>query len=312
MLRAPRSLRVLGCAVAGCLVAAASVNCGGKPAPVPCDGSVANCSRPYDRVTYAATHDSFAYATGGPVHYDAPNQDLPIHDQLAYGIRTFGIRPAPYGGDDPTQTNVVYVTHNYGQLGGAIGQEPLLDILQELKTFLDANPSEVVTLLAENAVTPQQVADVFTQAGLDHYLFTYDPAKGWPTLKEMAEAGTRLLEFSDDSSPKPAWQMDMWSFIVDTNYNITDPSQFTCDFYRGTAASPLYFLNQFIYKDYGGPFVLADPGEATIANNPVAIVQRATDCWHQTGRIPVFVYVDFYREGDVKSAVDELNETIPR
>ena len=62
------------------------------PAPVLCNGSAANCQRRYDQVTFAATHNAFSYAAGGPVSYLFPNQDQPIADQLSRGIRGLGIR----------------------------------------------------------------------------------------------------------------------------------------------------------------------------------------------------------------------------
>jgi len=292
------------------LMATLAPGCG-SGAPQLCDGAAANCDRRYDQVTFAAAHDSFAYASGGPIQYAAPNQDRPIPEQLEYGIRTFGIRPCPSWSDDPAQQDVVYVTHNYADFSGALGGEPLLDILLSIKTFLDAHPSEVISLLEEDtSVTSAQVAAVFQQAGLVPYLYIHDPVKGWPTLRSMAQDNQRLVLFTDNT-PDQAWQLPMWSFIVDTNYNITDPSQFSCAFYRGTAANSLYFINQFIYKDYGGGVVTADPGEATIANDPDTAYARALSCWQQMSRIPNFIYVDFFLEGDVKQVVDRLN-ALPR
>ena len=292
------------------VLAALLIACG-KPPETSCDGSPANCDRTYDKVTYAATHDAFSYASGGPVAYQVPNQDRPISDQLAYGIRAFGIRPAPYFGSEPSQQNVVYVSHNTS-LEGALGQEPFLDILNEIHTFIVAHPSEVIALFSEPSVTPDQVSGVFAQADLDRFMFTYDPTKGWPTLREMAAAHTQVIYFTDDTTAgKPAWQLNMWDYLVDTNYNITDKSQFSCDYYRGQASNSLYFLNQFIYKDYGFGILTPDPTEAEIANDPNFVYQRATDCWHQMNRVPVYVYVDWYGHGNVKEAVDKLN-ALPR
>jgi hypothetical protein len=169
----------------------------------------------------------------------------------------------------------------------------------------------VVSLLAEDTVvTPVQVGAVFTQAGLDSYMYTPDSVKGFATLREMAQSGKRLLYF-DDGSPLLPWQLPMWTYITDTNYNITDPSQFSCAFYRGQPQNPIYFLNQFIYMDHGGGIVAADPTKAAIANDPVEAYTRAVGCWHQMGRIPNVVYVDFFKEGNVRQVVDELN-ALPR
>jgi hypothetical protein len=289
---------------------AGALHCG-RPAEMICNGSAANCDRRYDQVTFATTHDAFSYADGGPVVYQVPNQDHPIPAQLAYGIRGFGIRPAPYFGSDATQANVVYVSHNTA-LEGGLGEEPLLDILTEIRVFLQTHSSEVVALFSEPSVSQQQVTEVFTQAGLLPFMYVYDSAQGWPTLREMATRGQRLLYFTDDTDPaRPAWQLPMWNILVDTNYNITDKSQFTCDYYRGMASNSLYFLNQFIYRDYGLGILTPDPGEAQLANDPDFVYQRARGCWEQMNRVPVYVYVDWYGQGDVMEAVNRLN-ALPR
>lgn len=285
---------------------------GDAEAPPPkCNGSVANCALRYDQVTQAATHNAFSYAYGGKVHYTAPNQERPIPDQLAYGIRALGIRPCPYFGEDPAEKDRVYVTHN-SDLKGQLGTEPLVDILNQVRVFLEANPGEVITLLAESTVTPAQVAGAFAEAKLAPYLYTHDPVKGWPTLREMIDAGTRLVVFNDSQdADRPQWQEYMWDFIVDTDYNITNKDQFSCKFYRGKPENDLYFINQFIYADFGNGIVVPDEGKAAIANELQFAFGRSVGCWRETGRIPNFVYVDMYQEGDVIGAVECLNR-LPR
>lgn len=283
----------------------------GGDIPLTCNGSAENCDRRYDQVTQAATHNAFSYASGGKVHYTAPNQDRPIPEQLAYGIRALGIRPCPYFGEDPAEKDRVYVTHN-SDLKGQLGTEPLEDILNQVRVFLEANPSEVVTLLAESTVTPAQVAGAFDDAKLTPYLYTHDPVKGWPTLRQMVDAGTRVVVFNDSQdADRPTWQEYMWDFIVDTDYNITKAEQFSCKFYRGKPENDLYFINQFIYADYGGGLLVPDEAKATIANDEQAAFERSLGCWRETGRIPNFVYVDMFREGNVIGAVQCLNR-LPR
>lgn len=298
------------------LSAAFAVACSGPMAPPPppvptqCNGSGDNCQRRYDQVTFAATHNAFSYASGGPVKYLFPNQDLPIKNQLQRGIRGLGIRPCPYYGDDPAETTRVYVTHNF-DLQGLLGSEPLADVLTAVREFLDQNPGEVVTLFAESAVTPAQIADTFIQVGLLPYLYVHDRSKGWPLLSEMAQNNTRLVVFNDSQDQsRPAWQHYLWDLIVDTDYNITDRAQFQCGFYRGKPENPLYFLNNFIYSA-SGKLVVPDQLLSQQANDPAFIVQRAKDCWAQTSRIPNFIYVDWYGQGDVVGAVATLN-LLPR
>jgi hypothetical protein len=279
--------------------------------PAPCNGSVELCGRRYDQVTFAATHNAYSYAEGGPVKYTFPSQDRPIPDQLAYGIRALGIRPCPYHGGDEAEQGRVYTTHNCS-LKGLLGQEPLQDVLGQVGAFLAANPREVVTLLAESAVSPAEVAGVFASAGLEPYLYTHDATAGWPTLEQMIGSGRRLVVFNDSQEPsRPPWQLFMWDHIVDTDYNVTDKAMFSCAFYRGKPANALYFLNQFIYEDLGNGIVVPSKARALEANDGSFVESRARQCQQETGRVVNFVYVDLYAQGSLMTAVDALNRGQP-
>lgn len=81
--------------------------------------------------------------------------------------------------------------------------------------------------------------------------------------------------------------------------------------YRAKAENDLYFINQFIYKDLGNGLFVPDEANATIANDEHFAFERSLGCWRETGRIPNFVYVDMYQEGNVLGAVQCLNR-LPR
>lgn len=121
-----------------------------------------------------------------------------------------------------------------------------------------------------------------------------------------------LVVFNDSQdAERPKWQHYMWDFITDTDYNITDESQFSCKFYRGKPANDLYFINQFIYADVGSGILIPDKDQSMIANDEAFVFERSVGCWRETGRIPNFVYVDWFGQGNVRGAVQCLNE-LPR
>jgi hypothetical protein len=272
-----------------------------------CNGLASNCERTYDQVAIAATHDAFSYAAGGPVDYWFANQDRPSADQLDAGIRGFGLRPCPYFGMDSTQANRVYVTHN-SLLMGLLGEEPLDGILQDIKQFLDRNPRDVVTLYMESTVPAAQIAATFDAAGLTPYLFVLDRDRGWPTLESMIGAGTRLVAFNDSQeASRPPWMLYLWDEIVDTDYNVTDPSQFRCAFYRGAPGNRIYFLNEFVYEAKLGGVPAPSSAHARVVNAPDFITSRASQCLAETGRAAGVVYVDWFGQGNVVAAVNALN-----
>jgi hypothetical protein len=291
-------------AAALCLALAA---CAPSP-PVLCNGAESSCGRRYDELTIAATHNAFAYAGGGPRSYAYPNQDAPVTDQLAAGIRGFGLRPSPYFGDDASQRDVVYQSHN-SDLRGALGQAPFVEVLAELRAFLDANPREVITVFSEADVELARVAATVAEAGLLPYLYTpAAPSAPWPTLAGMIDAGTRLVWFETASvADAPPWMLAMWDEVVDTDYNVTDPGRFRCDYHRGRGANRLYFLNHFVYAELGGGVLVPDRDKAAAANEPTFLEARARACEAAMGRRVNVVYVDFFGQGDVSGAVRALN-----
>ena len=49
-----------------------------------------------------------------------------------------------------------------------------------------ANPDEVVTLIIQDAISPEETAAAMSAAGLDRYLYDHDDDE-WPTLGELIE-----------------------------------------------------------------------------------------------------------------------------
>lgn len=84
-------------------------------------------------------------------------------------------------------------------------QRPANKTLAEIKTFLDANPTEVITIFIEDYVHAQNgITRLFTNAGLMQYWMPLAmmPLNGrpWPTLGEMIQRNHRLLVFTQDST----------------------------------------------------------------------------------------------------------------
>ena len=92
--------------------------------------------------------------------------------------------------------------HTDCAIPGAFGG-PLQDFLGKVKSFMDANPREVVTLLLTNPdnVAMNSFGDVFKAAGLDKMSFVPDgspaalPMDRWPTLGEMIDKNQRLVTY---------------------------------------------------------------------------------------------------------------------
>ncbi|KAL8915406.1 MAG: hypothetical protein Q9172_006896 [Xanthocarpia lactea] len=219
-----------------------------------CNGHTSLCSRPYSNVTFIGAHNS-AFIGSSP----ADNQAISITAQLDSGIRFL---------QSQTHTNsfeTLSLCHTSCFLNDA---GPLTTFLTTIKTWLDANPNEVLTLLLTNGDdTPiTQYATAFESAGLDKYTYTPPPTThplpltNWPTLGSLISSKTRLIVFLDyGASPSTVpYILDEFAFFFETPFNTLDPTFDQCTLDRPPNAKPegrMYIVNHFLDKklaDGGG------------------------------------------------------------
>lgn len=148
-----------------------------------CNGFDALCARRYSDITFVGAHDS---AFVGP--FLTQNQNIDLAAQLALGVRFLQAQTHALDG-------AIQLCHTSC---AELNAGPLSDYLAPVKTFLDANPDEVLSLLLTNpdAISVLDYAGVFDAAGLTQYVFAPGAKLGlgeWPTLQAMIDVGTRLV-----------------------------------------------------------------------------------------------------------------------
>jgi len=256
-----------------------------------CNGSLDLCSKQYNEVAYLTTHNAFNSDQDGLLF---PNQTYNIASQLNDGVR--GLMIDVY--NDLFGTPVAY--HSII----ALGYIPLSDIFNDIKTFLDNNPNEIVTIILECYVTANDIEDEINQSGLSNYLYTHNTT--WPTLQNMIDNDNRLVIFSDvdDASSSQDWYHYVWEYAVETHYSVADINDFTCDFNRGDPLNDLFIFNHFVTDATLGYGLYNESNDVNA--NPF-FINRALDCQNQTNKFPNFVTVDYYELGDGLAVVDQLN-----
>ncbi|MGB3050559.1 MAG: hypothetical protein WBB42_06145 [Polyangiales bacterium] len=262
---------------------------GGAVVPT-CNGHEELCERRFDEVAFPMTHNAMSNAEAG---WSIPNQNFGIARQLDDGIR--GVMLDTYD-----ENGALLLCH----LLCGLGSQPLVDGLEEIKAFLDANPSEVVSIIFENYITHAQTAAAFEESGLINFVYAQEVDEPWPTLGELIEAGTRLVVFQEklpqeDEFP---WLMNIWDHAGETDFSVAAPEDFDCDPNRGDPANPLFLLNHFLTSAVGGSPDLAE----TVNFNPL-FIERALQCEQERNALPNFVAVDFYDIGNLFDVVDTLN-----
>lgn len=251
-----------------------------------CNGDAALCDRAYDQVAYATTHNAMTNADEGWI---LPNQQHGITRQLEDGIRGLML-------DTHYDQGVAHLCHALCQLG----KEPLDSGLWKLRRYLDLHPQEVVTIIFEAYVSEADTEAAFTAAGLLPILHEQPAAAPWPTLRQLIDAGTRLVVFTDERGVLP-WHHYVWDHASETPFSFETPEQLSCAPNRGNPGHPLFILNHFLTQVVGSP-QLADQ-----INHDPLFVDRALACQAARSRLPNFVTVDFYDIGDVFSVTAVLN-----
>ena len=259
--------------------------------PAPCNGSAALCERPFDAVVFPGTHNSVAATQSGFGPLNA-NQTNPVAEQLEDGIRVL-LLDVTY--DDDGETVLCH-----GPC--ALGSRPHVEVLAEIRAFLEDNPREVLSIIYQDSVAPEDIVADIESTDLLELVYTHDGAS-WPTLGEMIEADTRLLVTAEVAGPPPAWLHWVWDLAWDTPYTFTSLESFSCELGRGEQGNALFLLNHWLSTEAGLP----DASRAAEANAADVLLARVHECRDSRGRTPTFIAVDFYEQGDLFEVVDMLN-----
>ena len=325
------------------------VSAGGTSAQAPpataCNGSEELCERPLHDVALAATHNAMSVPLPG---WFSALQDGPIPDQLAYGIRGLlldthyadrlpngrfrtdlepgaGLREAAErDGLSPETIEAalriraragfsgegergIYLCHTFCELGATA----LDEVLRQLHDFLVANPGEVVVLVNQDAITPEDFVAAVRKAELERFAYAGPITERRPTLGEMVSSGRRLVLLAENESGGAPWYRPAYEAILqETPFAFSRVSQLTspaardasCAENRGPPDAPLFLLNHWITND-----PLPRPSQATQVNAYEPLFARARACERLRGRPVNLVAVDFYRRGDLLRVIDALN-----
>jgi hypothetical protein len=303
-------------------------------AALECNGDERLCGRRLDEITVAGAHNAMGSAED--VRWMFPNQDRNIQGQLRLGIRAFML-DVWYGNavDDRVKTafeseeqrkkfedvigpeafaaamrirdrligeggpTAMYMCHGFCELG-AVSFDSALN---SFKTYLVENPSEVLLLILEDYVSPEDVAAAFERQGLLDYVYDGPAGGPYPTLREMISSGKRLFVMAEHDAGEIPWYVPAYDEVLqETPYTFHAPEEFSCAPNRGAAENPLFLVNHWIETT-----PTPRPTNAEVVNTDSALVSRARECERQRGRRPNVIAVDFAGVGDVVGATAILN-----
>ncbi len=304
-----------------------------------CNGAPELCNRPLDNVVFAGAHN--AMSSEDIPNWMFPQQERGVRSQLVDGIRALLIDThygRPVGGHIKTDLESehasmekyaeaigeegvaaamrirdrlvglaegppgVYLCHGFCELGAT----PLVDMLHTVHEFLVENPSEVVLMIVEDYVEPEDLAAAFNESGLVELVYKGAVTTPWPTLREMIDNGERLIVFAESGREGIPWIHPAFDTIQETPYTFHKPEEFSCAPNRGGEAGSLFQINHWIET---APTPL--PKNAAIVNAYDVLLRRARKCQEERGHLPNILAVDFYRTGDLFRVVRVLNGVEP-
>jgi hypothetical protein len=280
------------------LLAVLFVACVEPKPPTVCNGHAELCARAYDAVAFPGTHDAYASVANQVVAHD---QTYSLSRQLADGVRVLHLEIIPNNGEP-------WLCHGICGLGG----ESLVDALQEVRAFVDAWPTEVVTLLTESSqITTDQIASAFQSADLQKYTHAHALGEPWPTLGSMLQHGERVVVFHADQSGTGGatfdWMLDRFAWTWETPWdNVTSADFGRCDADRGKKGNSIYVVDNYLED-----LVIETPENAALTNYDPFLVDRVLYCQKTEATLPNFVMVNFYEVGDLFHVVDVLNGFAP-
>ncbi|XP_062003295.1 PI-PLC X domain-containing protein At5g67130 [Rosa rugosa] len=265
---------------------------------------------PFNNYTWLTTHNSYAQAgvrsSTGSLIIAPMNQNDTVTSQLKNGVRGFMLDMYDFNND-------IWLCHSTGgKCYNFTAFRPALDVLKEIRAFLEANPSEIVTIFIEDYVTsPSGLSKVFDSAGLKTYMFPLArmPKDGndWPTVDDMAKNNQRLVVFTSKSSKEASEGIAYeWNYVVENQYGNGGMVPNSCP--NRAESSPMNTTSKsLVLVNY---FRDIPNASATCADNSAPLLSEIKTCYDAAGkRWPNFVAVDYYQKSDGGGAAEAVDQS---
>lgn len=279
-----------------------------------CNNSPSLCDKQYNKVAYLGAHNSAFLRDDSTNDSLSGNQYYNATKALSAGLRLLQAQVHK-------ESSGLRLCHTSCSL---LDAGLLQDWLSSIKSWMDDNPNDVVTILLVNYdgqnSTVSDFASAFSTSGINKYGFT--PSGSWPTLKSMISSNKRMVSYVTgiDASQSASYLLNEWDYVFETPFDVSDISGFNCTLDRpssaGTASKAisngkLGLLNHFKYSDLTGSIQLPDVDTIDTVNNAGSstgnIGKHLTDCQSQWKTTPNYVLVDFFSESNPLDAVDSIN-----
>jgi len=271
---------------------------------ITCHGEASFCLRTYDDFTFAETHN--AYSTVEDEFLIGVNHYTGLQSQWEDGIRAFMVDSHHRTYDNTTADDVSFC-HGTGQFFHPcqFGIVDAFDWIRLLDSLMNNSSGDIVTLLIENYVPASHLSHLFNETGMSRRVYTHTLGDQWPSLGDLALAGTDLVVFWEQAQDHDfPWLHDFGVFSWTTDYAEDSPDEMDCTVYRGDGSQPVWHLNNWLTSSFGLP----DPVRAGDVNDYETLLRRSIECWEKMDDRPTFIAVDYWEEGEVTNVTITINK----